>query len=163
MTRCQLIDGFEQYYAGLTQKIENGGKPSGDNPEKQEKLKAATRITTGCIVTSRQGRTTCCKLRPGMLYAALITPQKKQRTRKNTIGIWLSSLRLSEPQSHWPRVFLPPGLDQSGGEAHAAAISPRGYLPVPPQRFSKFSDYHVIILINLEWMQIQLLADFSAT
>ena len=41
-----------------------------------------------------------------------------------------------------------PLLGQSGVEARAAGASPRGYPPVPPHRFIKFSDYHLIILIN---------------
>ena len=54
----------------------------------------------------------------------------------------------SEPQPHWPRDPPSPLLGQSGGEARAAGVSPRGYPPVPPHRFSKFSDYHLITLIN---------------
>ena len=32
----------------------------------------------------------------------------------------------SEPQSNWPRALPPPTLDQSGGEARAAGVAPRG-------------------------------------
>ena len=54
----------------------------------------------------------------------------------------------SEPQSHWPSAAPPPALGQSGGEARAAGVTPRGNPPVSPQRFSKFSNYHPILLIN---------------
>ena len=65
----------------------------------------------------------------------------------NTIGIWLIPA-FSEPQPHWPRDPPSPLLGQSEGEARAAGGSHRGYPPVPPHRFSRFSDYHLIILIN---------------
>ena len=54
----------------------------------------------------------------------------------------------SEPQPQWPRDPPPSPLGQSGGEARAAGVSPRGYPPAPPHRLSKFSDYHLIILFD---------------
>ena len=53
-----------------------------------------------------------------------------------------------KPQRHWPRNPPSPLLSQSGGEERAAGVSPREFPPVPPHRFSKISDYHLIILIN---------------
>ena len=53
----------------------------------------------------------------------------------------------SEPQSHWPRAPPPPVLGQSGGEARAAGVAPRGNPTIlthtgrigPHPRFSNLS------------------------
>ena len=54
----------------------------------------------------------------------------------------------SEPQAHWPRDPPPPDLGQSGREARAKGVVPRGNHAVSPHRFSRFSEYRLIVLIN---------------
>ena len=38
----------------------------------------------------------------------------------------------SKPYSHWPRALPPPALGQSGGEARAAGVAPRGNPTISP-------------------------------